>query len=142
MQWLFDSSEFFTRNHCGGGWTPELICLSRLANFLIFLAYCSIPFSLFVLWWNLKQLRLGHKLTRQVEKISGQNKWILLLFGCFIITCGLTHLDDVIVFDYAPYRYFTSMEVLTSVFSISTALLLPLVARRILQGLSEECEEK
>jgi hypothetical protein len=63
---------------------------------------------------------------------------IFFLFVGFIFLCGLTHLADVIVFHWAPYRLFAALSGLTAVASVITAFNLPLVVRTLVNFPSEE----
>ncbi len=63
---------------------------------------------------------------------------IFFLFVAFIFLCGLTHLADVIVFYWAPYRLFAVLSGLTAVASAITAFNLPLVVRALVNFPSEE----
>jgi chemotaxis family two-component system sensor kinase Cph1 len=128
FQWLCDTSDFITRDSCGIGWTNTLILVNRVANFLIFLSYLSIPISLFYCWL---QLRRSHAAWLEVSPV---NKTIIINFMCFIVFCGLTHLCDVLVFEWAAYRLFTLMDVLTALASVPTAIILPSVVRTVVVG--------
>lgn len=113
MNWLFDASQFQTRSHCGPGWTPGLQLVDQAANLVIFLSYMSIPFSLYLVYAN--------------KKAKFKLDYAILMFIAFIALCGLTHLNDVLVFRWAGYRYFTLIDVLTAVASAVTALSMPRV---------------
>jgi hypothetical protein len=131
MEWLLDTAHFFTRNHCGVGWTSTLILISRFVNFLIFFAYFSIPVSLMVIWWELR----GIASLKTLKDTVIQSRWIVLMFVFFIFFCGLTHLCDVLVFDWAPYRLFTLVDTITAVLSVTTAVFLPRVSRHIIDAI-------
>lgn len=117
LEWLFDTRHFVTRDHCGN-FTPALIALNQLANFLIFLAYMSIPLSLFSYWRVLRKYP-------EVRKMLNDRTWMVMMFCVFILSCGFTHLMDVLAFVWAPYRFFTLLDVVTALASLPTALLLP-----------------
>jgi hypothetical protein len=134
MQWLLDTAVFFTRNHCGVGWTHNMIQVSRLVNFLIFFAYFSIPVSLLIVWYELRRM----KEMKVLYDVLTENRWIILMFVLFISFCGVTHLCDVLVFDWAPYRLYTLIDAMTAVLSIATAILLPKVSRRLIEALRKE----
>lgn len=125
--WIF-GGDFVPRSHCGLQWTPNLVLINQVANFLIFLSYSTIPLSLLYFWVRLRrsQIFIGLTITSRL---------ILLNFVCFIMFCGLTHLCDVIAFDWAPYRFFTLVDVLTALASVPTAIILPGVLRVFLNVL-------
>lgn len=125
MSWLLDTAHFITRDRCGSGWTDMLIAVNRLSNLLIALAYFLIPLALFALWLNVRRLVV-------VREIVGSNPSIILCFVVFIMSCGLTHLCDVSAFEWAPYRLFTVIDVVTAVSSLFTAMLLPGVVKQVL----------
>lgn len=117
IQWIFDSGDFLTRNHCSnvGGWNRGLVQVYQLANIIIAIAYFSIPLTLFGLW-----LRL-----RKFKSILQRHIIVVLMFSVFILSCGLGHLMNVISFYYAPYRFFTLIDSVTAISSILTAVMLP-----------------
>lgn len=126
MHWLFDSTEFVTRNHCGA-WTPTLIAVNRISNLLVFLAYFTIPLVLFYLWQNVRR-------NDAIRETIGRYPSIILCFVVFIFSCGLTHLCDVFAFDWAPYRLFTLIDLVTASVSVGTAILLPGVIKDVIDG--------
>ncbi len=136
MSWLFDTAPFITRNHCGPGWTDNLIVLSRLFNFLIFFAYFSIPMTLSFVWLEMRRRARTNVLVHDVQEILRESRWIIVMFVTFIFACGLTHLCDVLVFDWPPYRFFTLIDALTALASVPTAVLLPGIFTRVITLLS------
>ena len=114
MAWLFDSSGFVTRAHCGT-WPPSLLLAYQAANLLIALSYFAIPLTIMAFW---------HRRRQEVKK-----PWVLVLFASFIVACGLTHLADFAVFYWAGYRFYTALLVITAMLSVGTAIMLvPVVA--------------
>src|SRR4051794_1252565 len=111
--WLCDSSVFLTRSHCGAGWTPRLEAAYKVSNAIIALAYFAIPAALFL---SCKKKR---------TELPAPRMSVMVLM--FIILCGLTHVCDVIVFYWAPYRLFAFISVLTALVSGAAACDLPVV---------------
>lgn len=108
MEWLFDTSEFVTRSHCGTGWTSELTSIYRLAALVTFLSYLLIPFILvWAFFWNRKK----HFSFGVVPPFG------FITFSAFILFCGLGHLCDVLVFNWAPYRLFVLIDCVTGITS-------------------------
>jgi hypothetical protein len=140
MGWLLDTTSFITRSHCGPGWTINLILASRLVNFLIFLAYFSIPLTLVCVWVEISRRSHASRVIRGVQEVLRESRWVIGMFSTFIFACGLTHLCDVLVFDWAPYRLFTLVDTLTAIASIPTAILLPAIFTKVLNVLSREEE--
>lgn len=125
--WLFESGCFMPRAMCGHGWDTWLIITSQLANLSIALAYFAIPISLYYLYRKkASELKYPH---------------LLLLFVIFIALCGLTHICDVVVFWWAPYRLFTLIDVLTAIASIATAIVLPQKVRYLINAPTQKALE-
>jgi hypothetical protein len=117
--WLFNTSHFIPRIHCGIGWTTFLINLNKFSNFLIFLAYFLISITLFYFWCYRR---------REVPA-----SYILIFFANFILFCGFTHLCDVLAFTWPAYRFFTVINIITSIFSVVTAIILPYIIAILLK---------
>lgn len=108
FQKLFDTADFVPRWSCGA-WPAWLAWTHMIADFVIFLAYAAIPASLAVI--VAKRRDLPH------AKV-----W--LLFVAFILSCGLTHLIESLMF-YAPlYRLSGLMKIATASVSVITAVAL------------------
>jgi amino acid transporter len=135
VAWLLDTAPFVTRDHCGLGWTRDHIAVNQVANFLIFLAYFSIPVSLFNFMLRLRALRRP-SVGRLLDVVRAR-VWMIACFMCFIAFCGLTHLMDVLVFGWAPYRFFTLVDAATAAVSLPTALLLPGVIGDMVVAMSD-----
>ena len=90
-------------------WDPNLLVVFVVGNILIFLAYFSIPGALSVFVRKRRDLVFP---------------WIFTLFAIFIFLCGLTHLVKVITIWHAHYWLEASLDLITGVISIVTAVLL------------------
>ena len=124
MARLWDASDFLTRGHCGPGWTENLKFIYIVSNIVIALAYFAIPFWLMLLY---------KKKSRDLPKAG-----TLILFITFIVLCGMTHVADVVVFRWAPYRFFTLLTAMTAVASAVTAVRLPYIIRYLVKLPSRE----
>jgi hypothetical protein len=119
LDYIFNYSLFLTRNHCGPGWTQTLALRSQMADFLIGLSYTSIPITLIFFYYRSKaRLPKTH---------------VLVLFALFIILCGGTHFNDIMVFHYPMYRFFVIIKELTAIASLPTAVLLPAIVMDLLK---------
>ncbi|MDB6060074.1 MAG: Response regulator PleD [Verrucomicrobiaceae bacterium] len=76
LQSLTNDPGFMPHGHCFL-WTPALLWLYLLADGLIAAAYFSIPIAL---WYYARR------------RPDLPYRWIVLLFGAFIIACGVTHI--------------------------------------------------
>jgi signal transduction histidine kinase len=88
-------------------WLPELVWLHVFSNALIALAYFSIPIAL----WQFAKKR--------PDMPFGQ---IFILFGTFIMLCGLTHVIDIIVLWIPIYGIQGLVMLATGIVSAATAL--------------------
>jgi signal transduction histidine kinase len=106
---LFSSDVFMPHGHCYL-WQPGMLWLQVGANALIGLAYVAISLTIAYL----------------VRK--GQNvpfKGMALVFGVFIVSCGLTHFSEIYVTWYPAYWLDGALRVVTALASVTAAILLP-----------------
>ena len=89
FQKLFDPAGFPARWNCGKGWTDFHGWLYIISDLLIWSAYFAIP--VIIISYNTRR-----------KDVRFQK--VYLLFAGFILTCGITHLLDAIVFWYPVYR--------------------------------------
>src|SRR4028119_589392 len=114
---LFDPSGFVPRAMCGQ-WTPALIRLHNISDFLIWTAYLAIPIVL---------LRFAYKRRRELPF-----RQVFWLFGLFIVACGTTHLMDIVLFYNPLYRLAGAVKLVTAAASWGTVIaLVPIVPRAL-----------
>ena len=104
---LFDTDGFPARWNCGTGWSQGLGWLHILCDWAIFGAYAAIPLVLAVF------------LRRRRDIPFPATGW---LFVAFILSCGITHLVDSIMFYRPAYRFLGLMKFLTVVASWATVV--------------------
>jgi signal transduction histidine kinase/ActR/RegA family two-component response regulator len=125
---LFDPTGFVPRALCGQ-WTPALIRLHNVSDFLIWTAYLAIPVVL---------VRFAYK--RRHELPFRQVFW---LFGLFIVACGTTHLMDIILFYNPLYRLAGAVKLVTAAASWGTVIaLVPIVPRALAMRTPEALERE
>lgn len=90
-------------------WTKGLIELHVLSDGAIALAYFSIP------------LTLGWFVRRRRDIDFG---WMFILFGVFILACGMTHVMEVWNIWHSAYWLSGSIKAITAIASVPTAILL------------------
>ena len=96
-------------------WLPALLWLHVASDTLIGLAYMSIPITLL------------YMVTRRADIPFD---WMILLFGLFIVSCGLTHWIGIWTIWNPDYWFAGSVKALTAAASVLTAVaLLPLVPK-------------
>lgn len=107
---------FMPHGHCYL-WAPEMVWTQVSANLLIGVAYASIATTLGVL-------------VRRIVNIPFA--WVYLAFGTFILSCGLTHLFDVVTVWHPVYWADAAVRVVTATASVATAVLIvPMVPRAV-----------
>jgi len=87
----------------GPGW------LHIIADFAIFVAYVAIPGALFVFVRNRRDLVFPA---------------IFWLFMAFILSCGITHAADTLMFWWPAYRFTGVLKAITAVVSLTTVVAL------------------
>jgi hypothetical protein len=88
--------------------TPSLVWIHAAADGLISLAYFLIPVALL-------------QLARRRSDVPFQ--WMLFLFAIFIVSCGATHVLDVITLWTPIYRFQALSKIVTAMASLATATL-------------------
>jgi PAS domain-containing protein len=99
------SGNFMAHGYCFL-WKPELVWLHAGSDFLIALAYYSIPLLLIYL-------------VRQRRDLPFQG--IFFLFSSFILSCGTTHLLEIWTLWHPDYWLSGLMKALTAIVSLYTA---------------------
>jgi PAS domain S-box-containing protein len=113
---FFDSSGFMPHGHCFF-WTPSLLWIYVVSDFIIATSYFSIPFAL---WYFVR------------KRPDVPFPWIFLMFGAFVLACGTTHLFAVWNIWHADYWADAGLKALTATVSAATAILLwPLIPRAL-----------
>ena len=104
---LFDTAGFPARWNCGSGWSTELGVVHIASDIGTFLAYVSIP------------LLLGVFCLRRRDFPFPRVAW---LFAAFILSCGVGHLIEAIIFYYPVYRLAGLTKLITATVSILTVV--------------------
>jgi len=108
LQRLFSSDHFMPHGSCYM-WDPYVIWLHVLSDGLIALAYFSIPITLLYFVSRRKDLVFD---------------WMFLCFAAFIVSCGTTHIMEIVNIWYPNYWLSGLIKVITAVLSVTTAILL------------------
>ncbi|QDU64321.1 Phytochrome-like protein cph1 [Planctomycetes bacterium Pan216] len=120
---LFDTSQWPPRWYCGN-WTNILGWTHILSDLAIFIAYVSIPIALAFFVYRRRTLPFPR---------------IFLLFGLFILACGMTHLMEAIIFWWPMYRMAGALKLFTAVVSIITVFaLIPVIPQAMALPTPEE----
>lgn len=90
-------------------WNPALLSIFVIGNTLVAAAYFSIPLSLCLLVRKRKDLSF---------------KGLYALFGAFIVFCGTTHILKIYTIWHATYWLEASVDLLTGLISVVTAILM------------------
>lgn len=105
MDW-FANPGFMPLGHCYL-WNRQWLWAQVVADALIFLAYASIPLALFIL---VRRGGLRHY------------RGVILLFACFILGCGVTHLLHLVSMFDPWYRTQAVVSLFTAAVSLLTAV--------------------
>ncbi|WP_413163251.1 PAS domain S-box protein [Capilliphycus salinus ALCB114379] len=113
---ILSSTSFIPHGHCYL-WRTPLVGLHVISDSLIVLAYLSIPATLFYFVRKRKDLPYVN---------------VFLLFGAFIIACGLTHLMAIVTLWYPIYWVSGTIKAITAFISVVTATaIIPLVPQAL-----------
>lgn len=99
-------------------WKPSVLWTLVFSNALIFISYVLIPVALVYVY---------------VKRREFDYTWIFLLFGAFIVLCGITHLNTIITFWKPVYGYEALVDLLTGIVSFATAVTLWLLVPSLLK---------
>lgn len=122
---LFESN-FMPHGHCYL-WKPDILWLNVISDGVIALAYFSIPVTL---------------LYFVSKKRTVPFMWVFLLFGAFILACGLTHVMDIVTVWDPVYRLEGVVKFATAALSIGTAIfLIPIIPQALSLRSPRELEE-
>lgn len=113
---MFDSSHFMPHGHCYL-WMPQILWLHVISDGLIALAYFSIPLALIYFIRKRKDLTF---------------KWVFVLFGLFIFSCGLTHIASIYTIWIPNYGAEGLIKAVTAAVSLATAVFLwPIIPKAL-----------
>jgi hypothetical protein len=118
---LFDSENFMPHGQCLL-WAPEVLWMHVVSDVVISLAYFSIPCIIFYIIRTHKGVTF---------------KWLYVMFGAFILLCGLTHVMSILVLWDPVYRLEGLIKAMTAGVSIATAFMLIPVIPTILELLTK-----
>ena len=109
---LFDTSDFPPRWMCGS-WQAGHGWFLIASDIGVALAYLLIP--LILLYWYVRGVKVPYP-------------QLLWLFAAFIVSCGLTHVFDAVIFWWPVYRFVALLKFITAILSWTTVLVMaPLV---------------
>lgn len=114
LRLLFDTSDFPARWNCGN-WSDELGWLHIISDGVVFLCYMAIPLQL--MWFRRNRSDLPFPR-------------VFSLFAIFILSCGVTHLIEAIIFWQPIYRVSGLAKMTTAGASLATvAYLFPTIPK-------------
>jgi len=122
---LFEGN-FMPHGHCYF-WDPAIVWTNAISGSLIALAYFSIPFTLLYIVKNRKDIRFTS---------------LIILFAMFILSCGATHIMDVINIWNPMYRLDSSFRAITAIASMGTAIMLVKITPQILSIPNSDLHKK
>lgn len=102
FEWLTSTEGFVPRTMCGPGWTGELVLVHRWADCVIFACYALLFFAL------LNSVRSRNPTTTNTG---------IVIYALFIVSCGVTHLTNQLMFTEPMYRLDAAAKVICAVLS-------------------------
>lgn len=124
--WLFDTS-LYNISDTATGWSILLTMVYVSANFILALSLYLISASLYILY--------------NKKKDDLTNNWMLILFIIFIALCATTYIDNVFIFIWPVYRFFTLITIVTASVAFTTAICMPrIISIRIKERTHEQLE--
>ena len=116
---LFSANNFMPHGHCYL-WSPEILWMHVISDLIIAIAYFSIPLALGIIL---------------MKRRSFPFKWLVGLFGAFIVLCGTTHIIGIVTQWNPIYRFEGIIKLLTAGVSIATAVVLfPILPKLLAAG--------
>lgn len=123
---LLDTAGFPARWYCGHAWyaEPHVGWMHIVSDVVIFFAYIAIPCV------------LAYFVLKRKELVFPNIFW---LFALFIVSCGVTHLVEAMIFWEPVYRLSALLKMITAVVSTATVVALVRIAPQAiaLPGLAE-----
>lgn len=114
---LFSGYGFVPRRFCGA-WTQPLLILNMGSDLVIWASYLLIAMILFRVVRLWQQNRINVEPARHMSPVLG------LVFAAFILLCGGTHLNQVVVFFWPYYRFIGSFSAITACVSLLAVMTL------------------
>lgn len=111
IRWLLSTEPFAVRTDCGTGWSTALVAASVLSDVAILMCYLGIPATLAVLY------RAAHK-SGKLPELDAVSVAATL---AFVVSCGLTHAMDALMFFWPAYRL-TALALVCCAFASVSAL--------------------
>ncbi len=109
-------------------WDPALVGTFIAGNILVAIAYFSIPLTLMYFVKIRRDLAFS---------------WMFVLFGIFIVSCGITHILKIITLYHPFYWAEAWMDFFTGTISLATAILLwPLIPKALALPSPKQLSEK
>lgn len=113
---LFDVSGFNSKQVCGADWSTGLLLAYGISNALSFLTYQIFPILVWVFLYP-RHLRSAKPALRALI--------------IFVMTCGLTHLFEMLTIWWPAYRVVTLVHIVNNITSIFGLVLLVVAIRRL-----------
>jgi signal transduction histidine kinase len=126
--WNFLSTEGFSPHGICLLWRPDVFWAHVVSDLIIAISYFSIPTAL--IYFASKRVDLRHR-------------WMLYLFGAFIVSCGITHIFGIWTMWIPDYGAEAVAKAITAIVSLGTAIALwPLVPKLLAIPSPRQLEEK
>ncbi|MDM4015637.1 sensor histidine kinase [Roseiconus lacunae] len=109
--WIFSDEGFPARWFCGSGWTdePYVGWIHVVSDLVTWASYLTIPVLLMYFATNRRDVTFPK---------------VFWLFCAFIISCGMVHLVEAVIFWWPVYRLSAVLKLVTAIVSAATAIAL------------------
>ncbi|HEY3800158.1 MAG TPA: sensor histidine kinase [Caulobacteraceae bacterium] len=115
---FFSTAGFLPHGYCIL-WRPDILALHVVSDVIIAASYFSIPLAIVAF-------------VRQRADLLAEHRRVALLFGAFILGCGLTHVMSVVVLWDPLYAVDGLVKAFTAIMSVITAIALwPMLPRLV-----------
>jgi hypothetical protein len=121
------STDFMPRGQCGS-WDAGFVWLYVISNVLICAAYVAIFALLMLAYWQGRRSSAPVNITRQ------QAFSMRIIYGSFILFCGIGHLEGALAFFRPQYHLYAVWHALTAAVSWAAVFITARLRNRLIPG--------
>lgn len=121
------STDFMPRGNCGD-WDRSYVWLYVTSNILIFAAYLAIFCLLVAAYWQ------GRRFTSPLSITRKQVFSMRVVYGSFILLCGIGHLEGAAAFFHPQYHLYAVWHFITACVSWMAVFVTARLRNRMIPG--------
>lgn len=133
LRLLLSPEGFIPRAQCGA-WTPGMVAWQAGWDWATSASYIAIAVMLFAAYYRHREYGF--------VSVTGPARAMAVVFGAFIIFCGVSHLVQGAAFFRPMYRLYGVVAPLMGVASIAAAIATPFLLRAVARGFQTAHNEK